>query len=116
MLRDSRRLIDSHRWIGDLAIRRLSLAARGLFVDLSALADQGNPSGFLTIPQARILTLLEITKEEYAARLEELEAAGVFLRDLSGTLFSPELRRRENNRANGRRGGNPNIVRPAETV
>ncbi|SPE39100.1 conserved hypothetical protein [Candidatus Sulfopaludibacter sp. SbA3] len=109
MSRDSRRIIDSRHWIGDLAIRQLSLASRGLCVDLTALAEQGNPAGFLTLPRALILSLVGITEQDYAAGLAELEAAGVFRRDESGAVFSPGLVKRETNRANGRRGGNPKL-------
>jgi hypothetical protein len=97
--------LDSNDWLGDLYIRQLSLAARGLYVDLLAVMDQA--SGVLSFSQELVLARLGVQEHEYLACLAELEKFGMLPRDASGVLYSPELRRRETNRANGRKGGNP---------
>ena len=97
--------LDSNDWLGNLYIRQLSLAARGLYVDLLAVMDQA--SGVLSFPQELVIARIGVSEREYIACLVELEKFGMLRRDQSGVLYSPELRRRETNRANGRRGGNP---------
>lgn len=99
--------LDSRTWVGDLGIRQLTLAARGLYVDLLALMDQGG--GALNFPQALAMARIGVSEREYVFHLAELERFGMFLRDESGVLYSPQLRRREINRANGRKGGNPSL-------
>ena len=98
-------LRDSNDWLGNLKIRQLSLAARGLYADLLAVMDQAG--GVLGFPRELVMARIGVSEQEYVACLAELEKFGMFPRDASGLLYSPELRRRAANRANGRKGGNP---------
>jgi hypothetical protein len=99
--------LDSHDWLGNLTVRQLSLASRGLYLDLLAVMDQA--AGVLSFPKELVMARIGVQEQDYDACLAELEAFGMFARDESGVLYSPELRRREINRANGRKGGNPSL-------
>jgi hypothetical protein len=78
-----------------------------LYVDLLAVMDQAG--GVLSFPKELVLGRLGVVESEYSAALAELESFGILHRGEAGVLYSPELRRRETNRANGRKGGNPSL-------
>src|SRR5438132_1410115 len=49
-------------WLGDVAVRRLTPAERGLWIDLLALAYQGTPQGYVTDAQGRAISAEEIAR------------------------------------------------------
>lgn len=108
------RIVDAREWIADIAIRQLSLAGRGLYVDLLAIADQGTPCGYLSFPDDRIIGLLGITASEYLQGVAELVTSGAFARTEGGVLYHPEHARMAERRAigaaNGKLGGNPSLM------
>lgn len=107
-------------WRADPALRMCSLAARGLWMEMLCLMHEAAPRGSLLIngrqvTEIQLATLAGASVREVASQLAQLEAAGVFSRDDSGTIFSRRMRRddekAERDKANGRAGGNPNIKR-----
>jgi len=114
MPRGNEKIIDPRFWLSDLALRQCGLAARGLAVDLACFMAQGEPCGHLTGAVGQVPRLLGVTAEEYNAGLAELESSGAFKRTENGVLYWPcmagDAERRAVSVANGRRGGNPNIV------
>lgn len=106
-------------WRGDAGLRQCSYAARGLWIDLLSIMHEANPYGFLLVngkqqDARRIAAMLGGTERQVSALLAELEAAGVFSRDEDGTIFSRRMlkdkAKAERDRANGQRGGNPDLV------
>jgi hypothetical protein len=85
-------------WLGDQAVRRLSLAERGLWIDLLALAAAGNPTGYVCDAQGRPLTLEEIARVANAASPDEVAKLivgivekGAASRDRAGRLFNRRM-------------------------
>ena len=110
-----------HRdWRSDPGLRMSGLAARGLWMDMLALMDEGEPYGHLAISGrpigARDLAVMigGATEREVASLLAKLEANGVFSRTSDGVILSRRMvrdnARREQGQENGRLGGNPNLV------
>lgn len=105
-------------WISDPGLRASSLAARGLWIDLLAVAagNKGKDHGFIVLA-GRIPSLPEIarlvgsTVEEVKSLLAELELNGVFSRDRRKAIYSRRMVRAEKNRGNGRLGGNPMLLK-----
>lgn len=107
-------------WRGDAGLRQCSYAARGLWIDLITIMHEANSYGFLLVngkPQdaRKIAAMLGGTERQVEKLLEELEAAGVFSRDDDGTIYSRRMlkdkEKAERDRANGQRGGNPDLIR-----
>jgi hypothetical protein len=105
-------------WRGDPKLRMCSLAARGLWADMLALMHEATPYGHLLIngkaPDAKQLAMLVGARAgEVQFLVNELDAAGVFSRNDAGIIYSRRMQRdaakAERDRANGKRGGNPNI-------
>lgn len=85
-------------WLGDQAVRRLTLAERGLWIDLLALAADGVPTGYVTDRQGRPLTHEEIARisnagspVEVADLIESIVAKGVGSRDRTGRLLNRRM-------------------------
>lgn len=105
-------------WSGDKNLRRCSLAAKGLWMDLMALAAICVPFGHLSV-NGRALSLDDLSQlmghpaAELEMLLKELETKGVFRRDAKGRIYSKRMVRDERARAiaqkNGMKGGNPNV-------
>lgn len=118
MSKDSR-IIDPRRWLSDFSLRQCSLAARGLAVDLACCMAQGEPYGHLIGAVEQVPRVLGVPDEEYVRLLSELETAGVFRRSESAALYWPSMvqdaERRAISVANGKRGGNPNVLRKSRT-
>jgi len=106
-------------WRGDAGLRQCSYAARGLWMDLISIMHEAEPYGHLIVngkaPDARrIAAMLGGAEKHVAAMLAELEDAGVFSRDNDGTIYSRRMvrdnQKAERDRANGKRGGNPDLT------
>lgn len=109
-------------WTADLAVRSVSLAARGLWVEmLCAMHLNQRRRGFLDMPDGSPMNVTTLSKmigvraQKVSKLVSELESAGVFSRDENGVIYSrrivtDDLRRKEA-RAAGRCGGNPKLVK-----
>lgn len=108
-------------WLGDSQLRLCSLAARGLWIDLIALMASSQRRGYLEIGGKPVCDAGTISRivcadaAEVGKMLTELEQAGVFSRDESGTIYSRRMVRdaavSEQKRAAGLQGGNPALVK-----
>lgn len=99
-------------WLGDLEVRRLTLAERGLWIDLLALAATAAPTGYVCDAKGRPLTLEEITRitnagspDEVAKLIDGILDKGAASRDRSGRLFNRRMVRDAEIAARKRLGG-----------
>jgi hypothetical protein len=84
-------------WAGDLAVRRLTPAERGLWIDLLALAATGNPTGYVCDERGEPLAVEQIahfancSAAEASSLIDGILAEGVASRDRSGRLFNRRI-------------------------
>jgi hypothetical protein len=85
-------------WLGDPAVRRLSPAERGVWIDLLALAAIGSPTGYVCDDKGRPLTLKEIARvtnaaspDEVAEHIAGILEKGAASRDRTGRLFNRRM-------------------------
>ena len=107
-------------WRGDAALRSVSFAARGLWMDMLSLMHEAETYGHLLVngrapPTARLARMLGGTIKEVTQLLDELEEQRVFSRTDDGIIYSRRMVRDHakaaRDKENGRAGGNPNIKR-----
>ncbi len=107
-------------WQRDSALHLCSLAARGLWMELLCQMDCSSERGFLVVAgraasTAEIAKLIGAERRTVERLIRELERAGVFSRDERGAMFSRRMLRdqvaEERDHANGRKGGNPALLR-----
>lgn len=105
-------------WLQDSALRVVSVAARGAWMDMLCLMHQADPYGHLKVNGKVILPpnlarIIGATLAETEGYLTELEEAGVFSRGGDGCIFSRRMIRDEQLRqvraAGGKLGGNPRL-------
>lgn len=103
-------------WQRDPALRACSIAARGLWIEMLAIAHEGAPRGHVTINSKpaspkQIARVAGISERECEKLLAELEDNGVFSRTDTGTIYSRRMVRdteaSEMGKALGATGGNP---------
>jgi hypothetical protein len=99
-------------WLGDQAVRRLSLPERGLWIDLLALMAAAQPVGYLCDDKGRPLALDEIARVTNAASVEEVANLvsgildkGAASRDRTGRLYNRRMVKEAANAAKKRRNG-----------
>ena len=103
-------------WLGDQAVRRLTPAERGVWIDLLALAAVGNPVGYVCDDRGRKLSDDEIARVTNAGSVEEVTTLingilekGAASRDRTGRLFNRRMVRQSELAAKrafaGKRGG-----------
>lgn len=104
-------------WRGDDELRACSLAARGLWWELCCLAFKYGGVVLIAgeVPtDADLAKQVGCTKGEFTRLASELLRRGVASQRPDGAIFSRRLvrdaRRREINKANGDKGGNPNLT------
>jgi hypothetical protein len=106
-------------WRGDERLRLCSLSARGLWIDLISYMHEGDPYGHMTldgeVPSiADIASLVARPLPEVKKALAELKQRKVCGVADGGALFSRKMVRdkakEEQDRANGKGGGNPKII------
>lgn len=106
-------------WRQDIALGGCSLAARGLWIEMVSLMWQADPCGSLVhagkpITVEKLAMQVRASVKDVKVLLEDLREAGVFSVDEDGTIFSRRIRRdirkAENDRENGKGGGNPNLL------
>lgn len=85
-------------WLGDQAVRRLTPAERGVWIDLIALAAVGSPTGYVCDERGRKLSDDEIARVTNAGNVEEVTTLingilekGAASRDRTGRLFNRRM-------------------------
>lgn len=91
-------------WLRDTALRSVSIAARGLWMDLICLMHDGQPYGHLAvnnrpIPEDRLAGMVGLTVEGFRPLLAELVNAGIPGAALDGVLYSRRMVKDERIRA-----------------
>jgi IclR helix-turn-helix domain len=106
-------------WLLDQPLRRCSPEARGLWIDMLALSVRSEPVGVLAdggtvLGVSDIARAAGLRKPTAERLIAELERNNVFSRDDRGAIYSRrvvrEHRTRQSNKANGARGGNPQLT------
>ncbi len=107
-------------WMKDPALRSVSIAARGLWIDMLCLMHECDRRGYLQHVTGKPVTAEQLARmtgcstDELSQLLQELEDSGVFSRTEHGVLYSRRLvrdeRLRSKRRASGRLGGNPVLL------
>lgn len=110
-------------WLGDPAVRRLTPAERGVWIDLLGIAAGASPVGYVCDDRGRALTLEEIARitnagspDEASKLIDGILDKGVASRDRAGRLFNRRMVRdaenaakktalAEKRKASGRSGG-----------
>jgi hypothetical protein len=102
-------------WLGDQAVRRLSLSERGLWIDLLAIASSGIPTGYVTDGKGKPLSdediarVSNVSPKDVAELIESILEKGAASRDRTGRLFNRRMVRDASLAAkrarNGRVGG-----------
>lgn len=100
-------------WLGNSKLRMCSIGARGMWIDMLAVAAQNDPVGYIEAPDGRIMRLLSrvsgITEAEALQYFDELAVAGVMRCDSEGRLYCPRMVRDNENLqkaiSSGQRGG-----------
>lgn len=108
-------------WLNDLELRKCSLAARGLWIDMLALMNEGHPYGYMAtksgpVSAAELSHIARIPHIKCTSLLRELESNKVFSRGIDGgVIFSRRMVRDEELRiikqSSGKRGGNPKLLK-----
>jgi hypothetical protein len=84
-------------WAGDEAVRSLTPAERGMWIDLLALAARGNPTGYVCdargapVAVEQIAHFANCSAAEAASLIDGILAKGVASRDRSGRLFNRRI-------------------------
>lgn len=93
-------------WLGDQAVRRLTPAERGVWIDLLALAAAASPVGYVCDDRGRPLILEEIARvsnvgntDEVAKLIAGILEKGAASRDRAGRLFNRRMVRDAENAA-----------------
>jgi hypothetical protein len=103
-------------WLTDLGLRKCSIAARGLWVDMLCLAHKSERYGHLVVAGAP-MSDPEVVAAVAGASLEllaELEGARVFSRDPGGAIYSRRMVRDERVREARAAGGELGAVHGAK--
>lgn len=95
-------------WLSDPGLRRCSMAARGLWMDLLCYMAQHDPIGILAV-QGEALSISDIARmtgimeTDASTLVGELERNGVFSRDRKGRIYSRRMVRDAKASAEGRK-------------
>lgn len=107
-------------WMKDPALRSVSAAARGLWIDLLCLLFESKSRHKMDFnsrleESTLISRMTGVSQKQVSKYLKELEEANVFSRDSNGMIYSRRLERdeklREIRRKAGSLGGNPILVK-----
>ena len=105
-------------WRGSTSLKMVSLAARGLWIEMLCVMHEANPYGHLVhngrpISPERLAAMVSVPLETVVSCLQELEDEGVFSRKRNGLIFSNRMEKDEKKRRiareNGKLGGNPTL-------
>lgn len=106
-------------WRGDLDLQLCSIEARGLLIELMAIAHEGEPYGHLasdSIPfsDEKLRKLTSVSIQKFYKTLSELIQNKRILKAKGGALFIPRMVADEAKRVaaqeDGKKGGNPKLT------
>ncbi|WP_114110627.1 hypothetical protein [Thalassospira xiamenensis] len=107
-------------WQGDDALQTVSLAARGLWMEMLCIMHKASPRGYLVL-NGNAMTDVQLSRaigasiDDITALRGELEHAGVYSIDGKGFIYSRRMLRDDKAhrtaKKNGKKGGNPAIKR-----
>lgn len=107
-------------WMKDPALRSVSLASRGLWLDMLCLMFESDRRGYLqhqngsAVTGEQLARIVGCSAKQVSKMLEELESSGVFSRDAHGMIYSRRMVRDEQVRSmrseGGKLGGNPLLL------
>lgn len=106
-------------WLTKIELRMVSVAARGLWIDMICIMHQGEPYGYLkvkgkVISKDKLGVFLGVEAGVVESCLSELEGAGLFSTDDEGAIYSRRMVRdevvRAKRAAGGCKGGNPALM------
>ena len=108
-------------WMRDPSLRSCSVAARGLWMDMLAIAFDGTPRGHVTIGRnpasaKQLATIAGIPEKQCIALLAELEHAEVFSRTDAGTIYSRRMVRDTDASEAGREAISRRWAKPNQTA
>ena len=104
--------------LSDPKLKICSLEAQGLWVQMLCWMHEANRYGYLEIEDKQITStqLAKLSGESenrILKLLQELEDNGVYSKTRSGVIYSrrmlKDFKKRQTNRENGKKGGNPNL-------
>lgn len=110
-------------WRGSTSLKLVSMAARGLWIEMLCIMHEAEPYGHLLhkgrkLDASSLAVLVSAPVSDVESWLAELEAFGVADRKRSGVLFSKRMEadeiKRGKNRDNGKKGGNPSLRKDEE--
>jgi hypothetical protein len=108
-------------WLKNKALRSVSHAARGLWMDMLCFMHEGESRGYLDVngkkPTDEVLArMLGISKPEMVPLLKELREAKVFSTTKDGIIYSEKMVEDESYRVAskkfGKKGGNKQLMQP----
>lgn len=84
-------------WRGEASLRAVSMAARGLWIEMLCLMHEAEPRGHLLlngrpVTDAQLASLAGVPSDIAQALLGELEGAGTFSRTRAGVIYSRRMR------------------------
>lgn len=108
-------------WMKDPALRSVSLAARGLWIDMLCLMHESARRGYLQHATGKPVTAEQLARmtgcstDDVSRLLQELTTSGVFSCTEHGVIYSRRFVREENKRrlcseAGKKGGGNPSLT------
>lgn len=106
-------------WQSDMGLRRCSLAARGLWLELLLIMHDADERGYLAengvaLTVADIAKLVSSHAKTVDKMLLELRSKGVYSEDERGIIFSRKMVKDHakalQDQQNGRKGGNPSLL------
>lgn len=113
-------------WRGDPKLRKCSLAARGLWIELCAVMHECEPYGYLCDEEGRAPPIEEVAimvgapVPDVILALTELHKRRVFSRTATGVIFSRRMVRAHHRSvaasAKGKKGGNPDLKSKPKTT
>ena len=98
-------------WAGDQEVRRLTMAERGMWIDLLCLAAVGTPKGYVTdrkgrpLPVDAIAEFARCSSAEASELIRGVVEKGAASRDRAGRIFNRRTVRDEERSAKKRRAG-----------
>lgn len=108
-------------WRGDQALRAVSVAARGLWMEMLCIMHESSPYGHLVLGghavSSDVLARMSgLGAEECGALLAELESAGVFSRTRKGVIYSRRMIKDRSRAEKGRKSVQKRWTQGAENL
>jgi hypothetical protein len=106
-------------WRGDQALRAVSIAARGLWIEMLCIMHEASPYGHLilggrAVSNDVLARVAGLGVDECGALLAELESAGVLSRTRKGVIYSRRMVKDNSRAEKGRKSVNRRWEQEAE--